>query len=542
MTLLDKMTQQQRMLLAIVLSFLFFVIYDFMLPKPKTLPVDANATAVTQPAAQNSAATNAAPAAAASTAAPQAAAGNAPAQTTPPADANVAQSKNIAEVHTKAYHMYIDELGRVSKFEVLIEKFKTAEGKLPNMVSPDAPVKPLEIRFSDPALNAEAFKTPYSADLDSVTVEKGSKTVTLTQKLSALTVTKKIIVKDDGTYDVEVKLSKPADYYISPGFRPDEKADMYTFKGVLIRKADGTIETIADGKAEGNEVFMKANIAAASDRYFTNAFFDFQNGFDVYVTKDAKNDPLIFVKGKPDMQLHVYSGAKEYDKLASIDPRMTDIIEYGFFTFIAKPMFLLLKSIYNFVGNWGWAIVITTILLRLILFPLTYKGMVSMNRLKELSPKVKEIQKKYKGDPAKMNAKMMELYKKHNANPMGGCLPMLLQIPVFFAIYRVLLNAVELKHAPWIGWIHDLSAMDPYFILPVLMAATMFWQQHITPNNITDPMQAKIMKFLPLIFMFFFVTFPAGLTLYWFVNNLFGVAQQYYVNSLFAKEKAAKAA
>ncbi len=539
MTLLDKMTQQQRMLLAIVLSILFFVVYDFMLPKPKPLPVDTNATAVTQSATTPAA--NSAPAAV-SNAAPQAAAGSAsaPVQTKAPAQTPAAESNTIAEVHTKDYHMYIDALGRVSKFEVLIEKFKTAEGKLPNLVSADAPVKPLEIRFSDPKLNDEAFKTPFTADQSKVVVTDKQTVLTLTQKLSTLTVTKAIVVKPDGTYDVSVKLSKPAEYFISPGFRPNEQADMYTFKGVLIRKADGTIETIADGKAQGNEVFMKANIIAASDRYFTNSFYDFQNGFDVYITKDAKEDPLAFIKGHPDMKLHVYSGAKDHDKLKSIDPRMTDIVEYGFFTFIAKPMFLLLKAIYNFVGNWGWAIVLTTILLRLVLFPLTYKGMVSMNRLKALSPKVKEIQKKYKGDPAKMNAKMMELYKKHNANPMGGCLPMLLQIPVFFAIYRVLLNAVELKHAPWIGWIHDLSAMDPYFILPVLMAGTMFWQQHITPNNITDPMQAKIMKFLPLIFMFFFVTFPAGLTLYWFVNNLFGVLQQYYVNSLFAKEKAAK--
>ena len=132
---------------------------------------------------------------------------------------------------------------------------------------------------------------------------------------------------------------------------------------------------------------------------------------------------------------------------------------------------------------------------------------------------------------------MMELYKKHGANPMGGCLPMIMQIPIFFSIYRVLLNAVELKHAPWTGWIHDLAAMDPYYVLPVLMGATMFWQQRITPTNFTDPMQEKIMKFLPLIFTFFFVTFPAGLTLYWFIHNLFSVAQQYYVNSIFDKEK-----
>ncbi len=528
------MTQQQRMILAIALSFLFFIVYDLTVPKPTPIKRDINQTQTTQSA--NKINNNAAPAisdksAPVSKSAPQ----NDISQ-----KSGLSSLDNIVNIKTDAFQAQIDSLGRFSKFEVLIEKFKTQEGELPNLVSAAAPVKPFEIRFSDPTLNDEAFKTPYTADKDSVIVTDKEMSVTLTQKLSKVTVNKKITFLPNGTYKILVSLNKDVEYYISPGFRPDQHADMYTFKGVLIRKADGTIETIEDGDAKGNEVFMKANILAANDRYFTTSFYDFKNGFDVYITKDANDDPLAFVRGSGSLELSGYAGAKEHDKLNSIDPRMSDIIEYGFFTFLAKPMFILLKSIYNFVGNWGWAIVIITILLRLVLFPLTYKGMVSMNRLKELSPKVKEIQKKYKGDPQKMNAKMMELYKKHNANPMGGCLPMLLQIPVFFAIYRVLLNAVELKHAPWTGWIHDLSAMDPYFILPVLMAATMFWQQHITPTNFTDPMQEKIMKFLPLIFMFFFVTFPAGLTLYWFVNNLFGVAQQYYVNSLFAKEKAKK--
>ena len=200
--------------------------------------------------------------------------------------------------------------------------------------------------------------------------------------------------------------------------------------------------------------------------------------------------------------------------LEAINPKLTDVIEYGWFTFIAKPLFTLLSFLHGYLGNWGWSIVVMTILIRLVLYPLTYKGMVSMNKLKELAPKVKELQAKYKGEPQKLNTHMMELYKKHGANTMDGCLPIILQIPIFFAIYRVLLNAVELKSAPWILWIHDLSVMDPYFILPIAMGATMYLQQRITPTNFTDPMQEKIMRFLPLIFTFFFMTFPAGLTLY----------------------------
>ena len=216
------------------------------------------------------------------------------------------------------------------------------------------------------------------------------------------------------------------------------------------------------------------------------------------------------------------------------------MIEYGWFTFLAKPMFVFLQYIHDIVGNWGWTIVVLTLIVKLILYPLSYKGMVSMQKLKDLAPKIKEIQEKYKGDPQKSSMHMMELYKKHGANPMGGCLPILLQIPIFFAIYRVLLNAIELKGAEWILWIHDLALMDPYFVLPILMGATMFLQQKITPNTIQDETQRKMFQFLPVIFTFFFLWFPAGLTLYWFINNLFTVGQQYYINKIFEKQKSLK--
>ncbi|MBT3881706.1 MAG: membrane protein insertase YidC, partial [Campylobacteraceae bacterium] len=206
----------------------------------------------------------------------------------------------------------------------------------------------------------------------------------------------------------------------------------------------------------------------------------------------------------------------------------------------AKPMFLLLQYIHDYVGNWGWTIVLVTILIKLILYPLSYKGMVSMNKLKELSPKIKEIQEKYKNDKQKSGAKMMEFYKKEGVNPMGGCLPIVLQIPVFFSIYRVLLNSIELKGAEWAFWITDLAEMDPYFVLPILMGITMYVQQLITPNQMQDELQKKLFQFLPVIFTFFFLWFPAGLTLYWFINNLFTIAQQYYVNTLFAKAKVAR--
>jgi len=165
--------------------------------------------------------------------------------------------------------------------------------------------------------------------------------------------------------------------------------------------------------------------------------------------------------------------------------------------------------------------------------------MMSMQKLKDLAPKMKELKEKYKGDPTKMNVKMMEMYKKHGANPMGGCLPLLLQIPVFFALYRVLLNADELQGAPWILWIENLAAMDPYFVLPILMGASMWFQQKITPSNFQDPLQEKIFKWFPVIMTVFFIYFPSGLVLYWLVNSLFTIAQQYFINHMYAKQKEA---
>ena len=526
------MSSQARMVLALVLSSVFFIVYEyFMMPQKSPYATqEANSSKMVQ----QQVGTVATPAT--STAAP-----SDTAQATQVAPITTEQYEVIAVVNADKYRAEFDQLGRIVKFEVLMEKFKDKEGNYPNIISNNSALKPLEIRFSDAALNSEAFKVPYEVDNASLAIRNGEEVLTLTQKLSATTITKKITFHKDGSYGLKVSLSHEVPYFISPGFRPDVAADMYTFKGALIRKAEGNIEKIADGDAEGSEVFHGASIASANDKYYTTTFYNFEDPMSIFISKDEKDNPLVFVKGSSNFSTNGYLGAKEYDTLNAIDPKLTKVIEYGFFTFISHPLFLFLKYIHSIVGNWGWSIIIITLIIRFILYPLTYKGMVSMNKLKALSPKIKELQKQHKGDPQKMNAKMMELYKKHGANPMGGCLPMLMQIPVFFAIYRVLLNSVELKHAEWIGWIQDLSLMDPYYVLPVLMGASMFWQQRITPTNFTDPMQEKIMKFLPLIFTFFFVSFPAGLTLYWFVNNLFSVAQQYYVNSIFAKQEKVKA-
>ncbi|MCD8477396.1 MAG: membrane protein insertase YidC [Sulfurospirillum sp.] len=527
----DKLTPQVRVIIATVLSFLFFALYDhFFIPKNVPL-AETNSSKIEQNITSSS------PSSDMTTVASSNDISNSPVSL---------KSENTVLVTVKApsYELQIDRLGRIAKFYLSESKYKDDHGERIQLIDASQGVLPLEVRFSDKAVNTDAFLMSYSADKNIINVEESGSSVILTQKLGDVTISKTVTFFPSGKYDLHVKLSQAKDYFISPGFRPNAAVDSYTFHGALIKKADGTIQTISDGDAKGDERFPHAHIVAAADKYYTTFFYELNTGLETVILPGKESNPLLFVKGNDNFQLSGYVGPKEYVKLKEIHAGLTDVVEYGFFTFIAKPLFTLLSYLHGIFGNWGWAIVAMTIIVRLVLYPLTYKGMVSMNKLKELAPKVKELQKKYGDDKQKLNMHMMELYKKHGANPMGGCLPILLQIPVFFAVYRVLQNAIELKGAAWILWVHDLAIMDPYFILPVLMGLTMFLHQRITPTTFNDPMQEKIMKFLPLIFTFFFVTFPAGLTLYWFTNNLASIVQQFYVNKLFAKkheeEKAEK--
>jgi len=522
---IDKLSNQSRIIIATVLSFLFFATYDyFFIPKK---PVIEEQTKVEQ--TQNVATT-----------APKTTVSNQATAADIPNRVAKDTGEIIAKIKAPTYEVYIDRLGRISKFYLNEKKFIDEAGERIQLVDSELAPYPLEVRFADSTINTQAFATSYDVDQEEIKVKKDGSTLILTQNLSGLKIVKTLTFFPNGSYNIEVALDNTKEYFITPGFRPNVAVDGYTFHGSLVKESDETLTVISDGDAVGNEAFMHASFAASADKYYTTMFYNFDKGLDVVVSPVHEDSPLLFIKGNKDLAFSGYIGPKDHTTLVAIDPRLTDVIEYGFFTFISRPLFNLLQFLHSVLGNWGWSIVVMTMLIRLVLFPLTYKGMVSMNKLKELSPKIKELQAKYKGDKQKLNTHMMELYKKHGANPMGGCLPILLQIPVFFAIYRVLQNAIELKAAPWILWVEDLAVMDPYFILPVAMGATMFIHQRITPTNFTDPMQEKIMKFLPLIFTFFFVTFPAGLTLYWFTNNLFSIAQQYYVNSLFAKGKKEK--
>lgn len=271
--------------------------------------------------------------------------------------------------------------------------------------------------------------------------------------------------------------------------------------------------------------FVTAWIPAKSDNNVVQTRKDSQGNYIIGYT-----GPVISVPagGKVETSALLYAGPKIQSKLKELSPGLELTVDYGFLWFIAQPIFWLLQHIHSLLGNWGWSIIVLTMLIKGLFFPLSAASYRSMARMRAVAPKLAALKERFGDDRQKMSQAMMELYKKEKINPLGGCLPILVQMPVFLALYWVLLESVEMRQAPWILWITDLSIKDPFFILPIIMGATMFIQQRLNPTP-PDPMQAKVMKMMPIIFTFFFLWFPAGLVLYWVVNNCLSISQQWYI-------------
>ncbi|WAJ37640.1 membrane protein insertase YidC [Pseudomonas sp. GOM7] len=272
--------------------------------------------------------------------------------------------------------------------------------------------------------------------------------------------------------------------------------------------------------------------------YFVTAWVPAKDSTNLIQTrKDSQGNYIVGFTGptvqvaagtKGEVGAVLYAGPKLQEYLGSLSPGLELTVDYGVLWFLAQPIFWLLEVIHGLVGNWGWSIIFLTIIIKAIFFPLSAASYRSMARMRAVSPKLQALKEQYGDDRQKMSQAMMELYKKEKINPLGGCLPILVQMPVFLALYWVLLESVEMRQAPWLLWITDLSIKDPFFILPIIMGATMFIQQQLNPTP-PDPMQARVMKLMPIIFTFFFLWFPAGLVLYWVVNNCLSIAQQWYI-------------
>jgi YidC/Oxa1 family membrane protein insertase len=286
-------------------------------------------------------------------------------------------------------------------------------------------------------------------------------------------------------------------------------------------------------------------LAAMQHHFVVAAVPPLQATYDYQLSVNPKNDftlsyrgPLTTVAPGASQQFKetLFAGPKLQAQLEATGPKLERTADYGKLTIIAEPLFWLLKHVHDFVGNWGWAIVIVTFLIKLVFYKLTAASGRSMAKMRNLSPRIKAIQERYKDDREQLGRQMMEIYKREKINPLAGCLPILIQIPFFISFYWVLLESVEMRQAPFLGWITDLSSRDPFFILPVMMGSAMFMQFKLQPMPSTDPMQAKIFAFMPVIMAGTMAWFPAGLVLYWFTNTLLSITQQWRINKIVAAE------
>lgn len=281
--------------------------------------------------------------------------------------------------------------------------------------------------------------------------------------------------------------------------------------------------------------FVTAWIPQAGDTNLVQTRKDSQGNYIIGFTGPAVS---VAAGAQGETGATLYAGPKSQEQLEELSPGLRLTVDYGILWFIAQPIFWLLENIHALLGNWGWSIIVLTIIIKLAFFPLSAASYKSMARMRAVSPKMQALKDQYGDDRQKLSQAMMELYKKEKINPLGGCLPIIVQMPVFLALYWVLLESVEMRQAPWMFWITDLSIKDPFFILPIIMGVTMFIQQQLNPTP-PDPMQAKVMKLLPIIFTFFFLWFPAGLVLYWVVNNVLSIAQQWYITRQIEQAKSA---
>jgi YidC/Oxa1 family membrane protein insertase len=325
---------------------------------------------------------------------------------------------------------------------------------------------------------------------------------------------------------------------------PQKIDDSYGHDGPAVSVA-GSIERQEVKKLNGESI-LGPNVlwGAFESKYFIASFIPENPSLtNVVMTRDASDMVAVGMKGRKEVipggqnsafSYSLYLGPKQYDMLKTLGVGLESAIDFGWFKWLAIPSLFILNFLYGFVLNYGIAIIILTTIIKIIFWPLGNLSYKSMNEMKKLQPKIDALKEKYKNDQSKIGQETMALYKEHKVNPFSGCLPMLIQIPVFFGLYKALMYSIELRQSPLFFWIQDLSAKDPYYITPIIMGATQFISQKMTPAMGGDPMQQKIMLLMPVIFTFFFLNFPSGLVIYWLFNNILQIGQQFYINKKMA--------
>jgi YidC/Oxa1 family membrane protein insertase len=537
---------EKRLIIAVLLSIGVLYAYSFMFPTAKPLPAGTGApkqaaisSAVSNPSAQQ------APAAPATMATAQAAQ---PVAGQPQA---AAAARDIT-VDTDLYTAVFSSQGAGLKHLVL-KKYKESlgpQGKDIVLVNESTPGR--YALLSDSREFGVSPATVFNTSAENLKLSDGSKgNLEFTTTTSQGVVFKKIYSFSGNAYRIglaeEVQNTGSAKIDGSIHLLQNERV-------VTPKKGEGRYEVygpfvLADNKVNTEKLdnLLKTPVqydknviwSVFADKYFMDAVIAEKGSIaSVRITHPASDQvikdiasPVVSVPPgqAASVNYSIYYGPKDLDILKAQGNRLEEAIDYGWFAPIAKPLVYALKFLYKYTGNYGFAIIVITCILKLIFFPLTHKSYKSMKEMQKLQPKMAELKEKFKNDRDAMNKAVMELYKTHKVNPMGGCLPMIVQIPVFFGLYRALMYSIELRHAPFMLWITDLSAKDPYYVTPIIMGITMFIQQKMTPSNM-DPVQAKMMLALPVVFTFMFLSFPSGLVVYWLVNNVLTIAQQSYIN------------
>ena len=382
--------------------------------------------------------------------------------------------------------------------------------------------------------------------------------VDLTARHNGLVIDKKFTFTR-GKYSVDVKTSvvnnSKSTVDLQQGYgivRSQPKTDRLHFNGASYSAGSEDYTKLSYGKMDKNNLNLNTNSGwvAMQQHYFLSAWIPPQKQSQQFYTKvDTKNGQNYTIGSMLNFSLtpnqtlsrHAifYVGPENTDVLAGLAPHLERTVDYGWFSLISSFIFEIMKRIHQVVGNWGWTIVLITLLIRVLLYYPSAKSYQSMARMRELQPKIKILQDRYKEDRQALSQEMIKLYRTEKVNPLGGCWPLLLQFPILIALYHLLGASVELRQAPFIFWIHDLSVKDPFFILPILMGLTMFAQQKLNPPP-PDPTQARVMMLLPLVMTVFFLHFAAGLTLYWLTNNVLSFAQQAYIMKSFNPKEADK--
>lgn len=559
---------EQRLLLAFVLTIVIMTVFDLVIFRHPQKP----------PVAEKPAATATAPAAPKFSALPPAAAvAPAPATAVAAAKPVAAAAQQTVTVESGLYRVVLSNRGAVvQRWQLLRYHDESKPAKILDVVhppeNPQSEEWPLSLLLVDPKLQSEANTALYQMNPGPATLHAPA-TVQFRWSDGHFSITKTLHFTSSYAVDVQTSVTlngQPVEYAVAwrGGFGDATVYNAPAFVQAFYAH-DGKVETLGTKKLGADkhpeipaQIPGPLEFAGIEDQYFAAAFlpsveasaWDWQTLRPVPGGKTGETESIgeIAVGAAQPMaeplSLRLFVGPKSLRVLGEINPHLRSLVHYGILGFFAEPLFYVLRYIHTYVPNWGWAIVVMTILLNMLLFPLKMSSWRSMQRMQKVMPEMKAIQARYKKygmrDPRrqKMNEEMMDLYKREGVNPMGSCLPMVIQMPIWFALYEMLNASIELRHAPWILWIHDLSAPDHYYILPFLLMISGYFMQKMMPMTMTDPAQQKMMNFMPVVFGLLFIHVSSGLLVYIFTSYLVGILQQWYLNKTSPLARAAKQA